>query len=152
MATTRADAVIDALVATLSAVPALSGLVHDGPPVTGDALPEAVTVGFGFDEDDDLAFDIDQSVHELGPMAKRDETVEVRCAAMASNGDGDMAAARARCVALLGAVETALRADYTLGLADAIRVELTVGAGRQAQTQQGAGCLIQFSVTATSLI
>ena len=152
MPTTRAAAVLDTLVSTLAAVPALTGRVWDGPPVTGDPLPEVVTVGYAFDDDDDTAVDIRQEYHDLGPAAKRDETLDVLCAAYAANGDGDMAAARARAVTLLGAVETALRANPGLGLADALRTELTVGTMRQAQTAQGTACIVQFTVTATCLI
>lgn len=152
MAVTRADAVIDALVAALSADGTLAGLVYDGPPVTDDPLFEVVTVGFAFDESDDSSFEITQSYHDLGPAAKRDEQVDVRCAVYASNGDGDMGAARARAVVLLGAVESVLRANPSLGLSDALRTELSVGTGRQEQAPEGAACIVQFTVTATSLI
>lgn len=152
MAVTRADAVIDALVAALSADGTLAGLVWDGPPITGDPLPEVVTVGFAFDESDDSSFEITQSYHDLGPAASRDETVDVRCAVYSSNGDGDMGAARARAVVLLGAVESVLRANPTLGLTEVMRAELSVGTGRQAQTPEGAACIVQFTVTATSII
>lgn len=152
MAVTRAAAVIDALVARLGADPVLAGLVWDGPPVSGDPLPEVVTVGFAFNDDDYTAASITQELHELGAAAKRDETVDVTCAVMASNGDADMATARTRCITLLGAVESVLRADYSLGLTDVLRVELAVGTLRQAQTQTGAAAIVQFTVTATSLI
>ena len=152
MAITRVDAVIDALVAALSADSTLAGLVYDGPPVTGDPLPDVVTIGFAYDEDDDTAADIRQELHELGAAAKRDETVDIRCAVMSSNGDGDMAAARTRCITLLGAVESVLRADYSLGLADVLRVELALGTLRQAQDSSGAAAFVQFTITATSLV
>lgn len=152
MAVTRVDAVIDALVAALSADATLKGLVWDGPPITGDPLAEVVTIGFAFDDGDDLSAEITQEYHELGPAAKRDETVDVRCAVMASNGTADMSLARARCVVLLGAVESVLRATPSLGLSEVLRCEVTVGSVRQAQTKQGAACIVQFVVTATSLI
>lgn len=150
--TTGTAAVIDALVAALSSDSALAGLVWDGPPVTGDPLPDVVTVGFDFDESDDTAADIRQEYHELGAAAKRDEVVEVRCAVMSSNGDADMATARTTCVQMLGAVETALRANPTLGITTALRVEVTVGTLRQSQSKDGAAAIIQFTVTATLLI
>ena len=152
MAVTRADAVVDALVAALSADSTLSGLVLDGPPVTEAVLDDVVTVGFAWDPEDDTSVEIEQAYHELGAAAKRDETLDVRCAAVSFRGDGDMAAARARCVVLLGAVESVLRANYSLGLADVLRTEVTVGSLRQSQTAQGAECICQFTVTATSLI
>ena len=152
MSVTQVDAVIDALVTALSADATLSGLVIDGPPVTEDVLADVVTIGFAWDPDDDTSADIEQEYHELGAAAKRDERVDVRCAAVAFRGDADMAAARARCVVLLGAVESVLRADYALGLADVLRVEVTAGSLRQLQTAQGAEAILPFTVTATSLI
>lgn len=152
MAVTRADAVVDALVAALSADATLSGLVLDGPPVSEATFDEVVTVGFAWDPDDDTSIDITQEYHELGPAAKRDETVEVRCAAVAWRGDGDVAAARARCIVLLGAVESVLRANPSLGLAEVMRTEVAFGTVRQAQTAQGAEVICQFTVAATSLI
>lgn len=152
MAITRAAAVVDALVTALSADATLTGLVIDGPPVTQDELVDVVTVGYGWDADDDTAIEIEQEYHELGPTAKRDERLDVRCAAASFRGDADIAAARARCVALLGAVESVLRADPSLGLADLLRVELSAGSIRQAQTAQGAEVVCPFTVTAHSLI
>jgi len=152
MAVTRADAVVDALVAALSADATLTGLVIDGPPVTQDELVDVVTVGYGWDADDDTAIEIEQEYHELGPTAKRDERLDVRCAVASFRGDADIAAARARCVVLLGAVESVLRADPSLGLADVLRAEVTLGTFRQAQTAQGAEVICPFTVTATALI
>jgi len=152
MAVTRADAVVDALVAALSADSTLAGLVLDGPPVTEAVLDDVVTVGFGWDPEDETSIDFEQEYHELGPAAKRDERVEVRCAAVAFRGDADMAAARARCVVLLGAVESVLRATPSLGLDEVLRTEVAFGSFRQAQTAQGAECVCTFTVTATSLI
>ena len=152
MAVTRADAAVDALVAALGADATLTGLVIDGPPVTEAVLADAVTVGFGWDPDDDTAIDVEQEYHELGATAKRDERVEIRCAAVSFRGDADMAAARARCVVLLGAVESVLRADPDLGLADVLRCEVSFASFRQSQTAQGAEVIAPFTVTVTSLI
>lgn len=153
MAVTRVDAVIDALVATLAAAPALAGVVvSDGYPVTDDPLDEVVTVGFAWDPEDDRAAEVEQAYHELGTSARRDETLDVFCAARVLDGSGDMGSARARCVALLGAVESALRADPSLGLADVLRIEVTFGDLRQTQDADGAAALVRFTVTATSLI
>lgn len=152
MATTRADAVIDALVAALSADITLAGLVWDGPPITGDPLPEVVTIGFDFDEDDDTAADIRQEYHDLGPAARRDEVIDIRCAAMSSNGDADIAAARARAAVLLGAVESVLRANPSLGVTESMRTEVSLGTLRQSQSSEGAAAIVQFTVTATLLI
>lgn len=153
MAITRVDAVIDALLATLRADPALAGVtISDGYPVTDDPLDEVVTVGFSWDPEDDRAAEVEQAYHELGTAARRDETLDVFCAVRVSDGGGDMATARARCVVLLGAVESALRAAPALGLADLLRAEVTVGDYRQAQDADGAAALLRFTVTATSLI
>jgi hypothetical protein len=149
----RFDAVVDALVTALQGAPGLSGVtVSDGPPVTGDPLPEVVTVGFAFDDQDDVSAEIEQGYHDLGPAAKRDERVEVRCAVYSSNGNADMGAARARCAVLLGEVESALRASPTLGITEALRVEVEVGTLRQSQSDRGAAAIVQFTVTAHSLI
>lgn len=153
MAVTRLDAVIDALVAALRAAGSLSGVtVLDGPPVTDDPLFEVVSVGFSWDPEDDRAAETTQGYHELGMTAKRDETVDVYCAVRVVNGDADVSTARARAVVLVGAVESVLRADPSMGLADLLRAELSVGDLRQTQTAEGVGALIRFTVTATALI
>lgn len=152
MAITRAAALVDALVAALSADATLVGLVIDGPPVTQAELVDVVTVGYGWDPEDDTSVDIEQEYHELGPAAKRDERVEVRCAAASFRGDTDIAAARSRCVVLLGAVESVLRASPSLGLSEVLRTEVGFGSIRQSQTAQGAEVICPFTVTAHSLI
>lgn len=153
MAVTRVDAVIDALVTALQADSTLTGVtVLDGPPVTGDPLFECITVGFSWDEEDDRAAEVQQQYHELGSAARRDETLDIFCAVRVVNGNSSVSTARARAVVLLGAVESVLRATPALGLTDLIRTEVSFADVRQTQTAEGAGALLRFTVTTTSLI
>lgn len=153
MSITRFAAVVDALLTTLQADGALAGVdVIDGPAWGAYVSPEAVYIGHSGDDGNDSAGAISSEYHELGTAAKRDETVTVNCAVQVARGDDLLAQARLRAVTLFGAVESALRANISLGLSDVLRIEVTAGDVRQVRNADGCGVEVLFSVQATSLI
>ncbi len=155
MAISRYAAVVDALVALAQADATLTAAaveVFDGAPTSQPYGTTLLAFGWTGDYEDETAGTIRQTYHDLGPAAKRDETVEVVCAIQSWRGDDDMAAARTSAVAALGALETALRADVDAGVSDALRVEMSDATVRQARTSEGLFCEIDFTITATSLI
>jgi hypothetical protein len=155
MAVSRYAALTDAVLATLRALNAttLAGVeIVDGPPLLNQFPAEAIYVGWSGEPDSDTSGSISQGYHDLGPVATRDETAEVYCTIQAARGDDDMAAARLRAVAILGVMESALRANVSQGLVDVLRIEISDGAVRQVRNADGIGVEIAATVTATSLI
>ena len=155
MAISRYAAVTDAIISTLSALQSttLANVeIVDGPPLIDQFPPDAIYVGWNGGIDDDSAGNITQSYHDTSPVATRDERVEVYCIFQSARGDDEMAEARTRVVDMLGAAETALRANVGLGLTDLLRVEVSDGAVRQVRNADGIGVEIAVTITATSLI
>lgn len=155
MAISRYAAVVDALVALAQADGTLSAAgvqVFDGAPLSQPTGTTLLAIGWTGDYDDETAGTIQQAYHDLGAAAKRDEVVTVNCAIQSWKGDDDMSGARSAAVAALGALESALRADVDMGLADALAVEMSDATVRQARTAEGLFCEIDFTITATSLI
>lgn len=157
MAISRWAAVHDAVLTKVRAStdPAMSGVeVFDGPPY-GDNLPmRAVYVGWTGDPEDDNAGTVRQSVHDAGAgtSARRDEEIVIQCMCEAFSGDDDLVSLRGVAVGILGAVETALRSDFTLGLEYVLRVEMDSADVFQARTPQGSRVAFGFALTATCLI
>lgn len=164
MATTRADAVIDGIVATLRAYSGLSApggtgvWVYDGPEVVVAAeIPqEYVAVGWDGDiEGDGQAVDVDQDWHDMGPGANRDESGKVTCILEArplSTDDADFSALRTRAVTILGYVEAAVRADPDVGVTELIQIALSVGSLYQGVDRQGAFVRIPFVLGYTAIV
>lgn len=113
--TSQTPAAIDRLVAVFRA--ALPGAqVADGPLVRPARTAWAVVGGDGpVGEEEDAARAV-QSWTGIGAR-RRDETIDVVCAVGTATGDPEtgMTARRAAAYRMLGAVETALRADPGLG-------------------------------------
>lgn len=151
---TRWAAVTNAVLATLRADPNLATTtILDGFPVTNDPLVDAVVVGSSADPEDDVAGTVTQEYHDMAlASSSRMETVTLACEVWAQNGDGDLSAARTRAFLLLGYVEAALRANPSQGLTDVLRVEVVDATVHQAQTEYGAVCSVDVTVSATSLI
>lgn len=153
MSVTRWAAATDAIVTTLGAAPALAGVkVVDGPPTGEETGANTIWVGWSGDPDDPTSGGIQQTYHDTGAAAKRDETAEVNLTLQSASGNDDMSAVRSSAVTLLGAVETVLRGNPSLGLADVLRIELSDGTFRQFRDSEGVGCQITFTLTITSLI
>ena len=110
MSTSRIPAAIDALVSIFAA--ALSDVqILDGPPNVNLAS-DFVTVGWS--PYADTAVDAQQQFVSLGTQ-RREEDFTIACYADSYSGDTGASARRARVFQLVGAAETALRADATLG-------------------------------------
>lgn len=90
-------------------------LVALGPYTTGDQR-DSVHIGYDGDPDGDFTATAatEQTYAGLGANA-RDEEFSVQGAVIVSSGDTDAAAAVTRVYALLGQLETALKADPSLG-------------------------------------
>ena len=155
MAISRWAAAVDALIAALQADATLATVpaeVIDGPP-TGQVYRDvAVYVGFRGDEDDPTAGTVQQEWRTVSPDAKRDEVLTIDCIAEAVRGDNNMALARTAATAALGAVESALRADPDLGLADVAWLEVSDSSVQQFRDADGAVCRHLFTVTVKSVI
>ncbi|MCT9932449.1 hypothetical protein N5079_19800 [Planotetraspora sp. A-T 1434] len=150
--TSRAPAVIDALVALLQAAPGLSGVtVFDGPTVTAASIRDLITVGWDGDDDNDEAVQSDQAWAGLGAKSK-DETLLITCAAIAWRGETDVKPVRDRAYALVGEVETALRSDPSLGFPPPTTVAFATGNAYQRQTDGGAEARVVFTVAVQTRI
>jgi hypothetical protein len=134
----RVPEVIDALVALgKSEVAAeLAGVqVADGPEVTDSGAPDWLIVGYDGDPTGDF-----QAAATVGGWAglgsRREEQWQVTVAAIASRGDTDVRAARARVYEIGARVEAWLAADPSLGLP---ALEAAIEASRLTQDQDGPG-------------
>lgn len=155
MAISRYAAATDALVALAQADATLIAAaveVVDGPPLQQQYAETSLYVGWSGEEDDATSGSISSAYHDLGPAAKRDETVEVYCTIRSVTGTDDMSGARSSAIAALGALETAVRANVSLGLADVLRFEVSDATVRQVRDSLGVGVDVGFTVTCTSLI
>lgn len=152
--TSRAPAVIDALVALFEATPALDGVkVVDGPLVTGDPLHRAVFVGYDGDPDNDggEAVTFSQEWASIGQKAKN-ETFTVQCAVAAWKGSTKVRPVRVLAYDLLAAVEDTLRADPSLGMPPPTIVAFASGSLIQAQRKSGIECRIPFQIAVQTRI
>lgn len=134
----RVPEVIGALVALGQAEAAaeLTGVqVTDGPEVSGSGAQDWLIVGFDGDPSGDF-----QAAQTLGGWAglgsRREEQFQVTVAAIASRGDTDVRAARARVYEIGARVEAWLVADPSLGLAE---LQAAIEASRLVQDQDEDG-------------
>jgi len=119
MATSRVDAVLDALKSTFSAAAGLSGVtVHDGPALNHENATDLVWVGHSGEQDDSggPAVRTTQDWVGLGTNNRRDERIDVTCSVLTWYGDQDVALTRARVYTLLEACENAILSNVTLGV------------------------------------
>lgn len=115
MATSRYPETVDRIVLLLRTA-APEKPVWDGPIVTGERS-DALFVGYDADPEGEFqAAEMNQTWASAVGTLRRDETFDIRCAAVASVGDNDPKLARDRAFALLALAETTLRADASLGL------------------------------------
>ena len=153
MATSALPAVLDALVSALRASPALAAVtVYDGPAPTSATDLDMIVIG---DDDDQEAGSpaglTEQSWNGLGAK-RRDESIEIRCAAVSWSGDVEIKPLRDRVFALTAAVETVLRAGPSLSGACQWSEFARVDELRQEQTDRGAVVSALFTVSARARI
>lgn len=155
MTTPRFHAFTTALVAALVADSAIGGAgvaVYDGPTAVADDAASAIVVGGRFnDEDIDAgSFTLDWRT-DGGASATEDETINLNCSAQFWTGDVDMAAARAGAFALIGSVDSVIRANSALGVTGLLWCHITSGNVRQ-ELRSGSMCVVDFTITARAII
>ena len=115
----RVHEAITAVVVALNADPAVTGqaTVVDGPFITGDDPETAVYVGYDGDEDGDYNATENWSQEWAGLGAQRkNESFDITCCVISWSGEVAVAARRQAALAVLGAVESTLRAAVNIGL------------------------------------
>ncbi len=154
MATSRVPAAIDALLTILRASPALSAVsIMDGPPTTN--LSDLDHIFVGYQPGAEAAVQLTQDFNSAGART-RDEDFGIACYAESRSGDTDMQARRARCFALVAAVEEALRATGAAPTAPTLNstvlwAHLTTGNLLQGQAA-GAQAGVEFTVACRARI
>lgn len=154
MATSRVPAAVDALVAILRAAPALSEVrIVDGPESTN--LTDLRRIHVGWHPGAESAVSLQQEFNSAGART-RDEAFEISCYAEARSGDTDMKARRDEVFALVGEVETALRATNaapTLPTLNGTVLWAHLTAGDLVQVQsEGSLAGLSFTVTCQARI
>jgi hypothetical protein len=108
-----APAAIAAIVARFRTAAALgTAEVRDGPSIANRAATEVLAAGWTGGDD---STDADGNFTHEGLGAADRESYSVHCAASVMNGDGDIAAARARAFALASSAMESVAAEHTLG-------------------------------------
>lgn len=149
MSTSRFGAVVDALIVSIGT--ATGATVLDGPSNQTLTVDEYVVVG-GTDDPDDDAGEIEQEWNGLGASAKQ-ETGEVTCAVLVGTGGDVVKTARDRALVLFGQIETAVRADKTLGgVITSGWCEMRSGRPSQRRNTNGLYARIVFTITYQSRI
>lgn len=124
-------------------------LVIDGPITTNDAIVNTLLVGGTADDeqgDQDHA-EFTQAWGELGARA-RYEDLNVICQLWVNDGGTDLAARRATAKTILAAVETDLRTNFTINVANLLWAHVTSAQLGQIQTEQGSAVRVTFTITA----
>jgi len=149
MMTSRVPAAVDALLAILRAAPGLAQVdVIDGPAAINYTQLQRLYVGW--QPNAEAAVSLEQAFNSAGART-RDEAFSIHCYAEARAGDKDMQARRDEVFALVGEVETALRATNTAPTAPTLNgavlwAHLTAGDLTQ---QQAEGSLAGLAFTVT---
>jgi hypothetical protein len=108
--------IVARLIDVLPTLPGWDGVeVYDGPPVTGDAPPVFVTVGFVLGENNAGSYEQTRN-GEQGWQGALEESGTVLSEIVCATGDVDLPAVRARAFALADAWEAWVSADETLGV------------------------------------
>lgn len=151
---TQVGVLIDALVDTMTtALP--DALVIDGPPTQGATSgTDVLVIGWDGTEDGDEAGLVSQEWAGIGNRA-RNENLSVTCYAESTSGDTALKPTRDAALAVVQAVEDALRADPQLGgsLTGPSYAQFgEITALRHPQTPSGVRAGVVFTVTAFSRI
>ncbi|MFE9309516.1 hypothetical protein ACFYM5_17725 [Streptomyces sp. NPDC006706] len=154
MLTSRVPAAVDGLLAVLRTAPGLANVkVVDGPPAVN--LTDRRLLFVGWQPGGDTAVSLAQTFNSAGART-RDETFQIAGYIEVRAGDKDMKARRDDAFAILGEIETALRATNdvpdapTLGGA-VLWAHLTAGDLSQAQAE-GSVAGLAFTVTCQARI
>lgn len=157
MAAPQAFAVAGGLVTTLQAGTGLGVLgdgstdvpVLDGPVQSKDQLTRFVVVGWnGEYEGDALAGTFAADFANLGPSAGRNEDGQVECTLVDGSGDAPFATLRTRAAEALGYVDSAIRADPSLGLAPEVyNAQIAQAQWAQGSAARGSFVKVTFIVS-----
>lgn len=117
---TKTDAVILTLLAKWQALAVPAGTlanveVVDGPQASEDASTDWLFVGYDGSPPSKSSEVSSAKQTLLAWLRTKEETADVKCAAVVVSGDLDVPTARARAFTIVGAAEDALRQDITLG-------------------------------------
>lgn len=150
--TTRVHDAITAVVAALNADATVTGsaAVVDGPFITGDDPETAVYVGYDGDEDGDYNATENWTQEWAGLGAQRkNETFDITCCVISWSGEVTVAARRQTALAVLAAVESALRSAVNIGLGLPQPTVATWSSGQlfQEQGANGLQARIPFTVS-----
>lgn len=158
MTTSKVPALIDYLVTAFTASASLGAAnpavsVFDGPPVTADPAPMALYVGVDDVFSDSAPVSATSEQARMGAGRGRQETAEIRCAAVAWSGADDLRTVRASAFAILAAVEDLIRtnADRFGGNADQGSPGVS-GITVQQSAAGGSTVQVSFMVTFISFI
>jgi hypothetical protein len=143
MAATRVIDAVNALNTTLRA--ALTVPVLDGPGLSESSMPVYVVVGHDDDPDSNEAAAYLQDFTSM-ESESRIERGQVSCLIVAWYGSSDMAVLRTTAQATATAVDTALRADPTLGGVVGRAEYGTSGVLRQESNEDGLAVRLTFTV------
>jgi hypothetical protein len=94
----------------------------------------------------DAAGTVNQTWGELGARAKY-EDLTVPCELVCQAGDTSLTQRRTDAKAILAAVESALRTDFTLSVAQLLWCHMSAGTPQQKQTPNGSALVIPFTIT-----
>ena len=116
MATTALPQVIDGILTAFNASAGLSGVrIFDGPEIDSSYPGDFIAVGHDGSEDGEVSVsNVTQSFEQLGNL-KQFEDGSVDCWLATWDGGTSLSDRRARVATLLSAVDTAIRADVSLG-------------------------------------
>lgn len=154
MMTSRVPAAVDALLAILQARPALADVaIVDGPPAVN--LTQLRRIHIGWAPNAESAVALQQAFNGAGART-RDEVFQISGYAEARAGDKDMKSRRDEVFALVGEIETALRASNEAPTAPTLNgtvlwAGLTAGDLFQAQSE-GSIAGLAFTVTCQARI
>lgn len=154
MMTSRVPAAVDALLAILRAAPGLAQVaIVDGPPVVN--LTSLQHLFVGWQPSAEAAVSLTQDFNSAGART-RDEAFAINCYAESRSGDTDMQARRSEVFALVGEVETALRATNAAPTAPTLSgavlwAHLTAGDLTEVQAE-GSLAGLAFTVTCRARI
>lgn len=154
MMTSRVPAAVNALLDILRAAPALAAVaIVDGPATVNYTQRQRLYVGWH--PDGEAAVSLQQEFNAAGART-RNEAFTISCYAEARAGDKDMKARRDEVFALVGEVETALRATNVAPTAPTLNgtvlwAHLTAGDLSQEQAE-GSIARLAFTVTCQARI
>lgn len=143
---------LDALVAKCTANTTITTtyntLVLDGPPLSDLYRQNTLIIGAQPSDTDPgtSAGDFTQRWGELGARA-RYEDVNVACELAVRDGNADLPTRRATAEAILAAIESDLRTDFTLGIPRLLWCHVTSAQFRQQRIQTASAVIVTFTVT-----